>query len=138
MSKFPMRTLVSSTALLLGLIAALPAEAHRASVFEASPRQSFDFSQGWLMKVGDDAQASGTAFADKGWEPVTLPRAFNETEAFARDIHQLSSGITWYRKHFKLPKGAVADHVVVEFEGVRQAAEVWVNGVEIGLNENGV
>jgi beta-galactosidase len=138
MSKFPMRTLVSSTALLLGLLSALPAEAHRASTFESSPRQSFDFSQGWLMKVGDDTQASGTAFKDSGWEPVTLPHAFNETEAFARDIHQLSSGITWYRKHFKLPKGATADHVVVEFEGVRQAAEVWVNGVEIGLNENGV
>src|SRR6218665_452921 len=117
MSKFPLRALLSSTSLLLGLLNALPAQAHRASTFESSPRQSFDFSQGWLMKVGDNGQAFGIALKENGWEPVTLPHAFNETEAFARDIHQLSSGIIWYRKHFKLPKGATTDHVVVEFEG---------------------
>jgi beta-galactosidase len=130
------KALLSATALIA--LAAMPVLAHRASVTVPSLRQSFSFDQGWLMKTGDDVHASETVFDDKAWEKVTLPHAFNETEAFASDIHEQKTGITWYRKHFKLPAGARPAHVFVEFEGVRQAAEVWVNGVNIGLSENGV
>jgi beta-galactosidase len=129
------------TALLLSTAAlaiAAPALAHRASTQVSSPRQSFSFDQGWKMKTSDDAQASNTVFDDSGWKPVTLPNAFNEEEAFAKDIHDLSTGITWYRKHFKLPAGAKPGHVLIEFEGVRHIADVWVNGEAIGFNENGV
>lgn len=85
------------TALLLSaaaVLAALPALAHRASTDVISPRQSFNFDQGWKMKTGDDAQASTVAFDDRAWTKVTLPHAFNEEEAFAKDIHELSTGIT--------------------------------------------
>lgn len=114
------------------------AQAERASSVVASPRQSYDFDQGWTMKTGDDAAASNTAYDDTTWQKVTLPHAFNEGEAFARDIHKLSTGIIWYRKHFKLPAKFKDGHAFLEFEGVRQAAEVWVNGREVGLSENGV
>ncbi|MBP2160974.1 beta-galactosidase [Asticcacaulis solisilvae] len=90
------------------------------------------------MKTGDDASAANAVYDDKAWKSVTLPNAFNEEEAFAKDIHELSTGITWYRKHFKLPAGAKPKHVLVEFEGVRHVADVWVNGEKIGFNENGV
>ncbi|ESQ81324.1 sugar-binding domain-containing protein [Asticcacaulis sp. YBE204] len=120
------------------LALAAPAFAHRASVAVPSPRQSFSFDQGWKMKTGDDARASETAFDDKTWKDVTLPNAFNEEEAFASDIHEQKTGITWYRKHFKLPAGAKPEHVLIEFEGVRHIADVWVNGQKIGYNENGV
>ncbi|MDI7776092.1 sugar-binding domain-containing protein [Asticcacaulis sp. EMRT-3] len=125
-------------AILLCTGMATAAHAERASTVVASPRQSFDFDQNWKMHTGDDPAASGTTYDDKGWQAVTLPHAFNEEEAFARDIHKLSTGITWYRKTFRLPKGTHADHAFLEFQGVRQAAEVWVNGVEVGLSENGV
>jgi len=120
----------------------LTAEAHRASTHEASPRQSFSFDQGWLSHTGEDDKApeafAATGFNDADWQKVTLPNAFNEQEAFAKDIHDLSTGITWYRKHFKLPAGAKPEHVFVEFEGVRHAADVWVNGQKVGFNENGI
>jgi hypothetical protein len=32
------------------------------------------------------------------WQPVTLPHAWNEDEAFKKDIKDLSTGIAWYRK----------------------------------------
>ncbi len=111
--------------------------AERASSVVASPRQSYDFDRDWRVHVGDDAAASNTVYNDTAWDTVAVPHAFNETEAFARDIHKLSTGITWYRKHFSLPRGATG-HAFLEFQGVRQAAEVWVNGVEVGLSENGV
>lgn len=90
------------------------------------------------MKVGDDAAFSGSVFDDRGWTKVTLPHAFNETEAFARDVHQLSDGIVWYRKHFRLPNDAPHGRALLEFQGVRQAADVWVNEKKVGTSENGV
>jgi beta-galactosidase len=120
------------------LLAALPAAAHRASITTQSPRQSYSFNQGWLMHTGDNPAASNPAFDDTRWEKVNLPHAFNETEAFAVNGARLSTGITWYRKKFALPVGITPARTLIEFEGVRQAAEVWVNGVNVGMNENGV
>jgi beta-galactosidase len=90
------------------------------------------------MHVGDDAGFAGPTFDDRGWTAVTLPHAFNETEAFARDVHQLSEAIIWYRKHFRLPADAPHGRAFLEFQGVRQAADVWVNGIKVGTSENGV
>ncbi|MEO7494126.1 MAG: sugar-binding domain-containing protein [Massilia sp.] len=119
-------------------LAALPASAQRASTSVKSPRQSFSFNQGWQMKTGDDPAASKLEYDDAAWTKVNLPHAFNETEAFAVNGARLSAGVTWYRKRFALPAGVNPAHALIEFEGVRQAAEVWVNGERIGLNENGV
>ncbi len=132
------KRLTVSAIALMAAAACTPALAERASTVVASARQSFDFDQGWKMKTGDDAAASAAVYDDRTWEAVTLPHAFNETEAFARDIHKLSTGITWYRKSFRLPAAFKSGHAFLEFQGVRQAAEVWVNGTQVGLSENGV
>lgn len=98
------------------------------------------FNDGWRMATGDLQGASDTAFDDAAWKPVTLPRAFNENEAFSRDIHEHSTGITWYRKRFVLPADqgpAVGGRAVLDFEGVRQAGDVFINGVRAGGHENG-
>ncbi|MBI1683245.1 DUF4982 domain-containing protein [Caulobacter hibisci] len=99
------------------------------------------FNDGWRMATGDVQGAQAPAFDDAAWKPVTLPRAFNEDEAFAGDIHDQSTGITWYRKRFVLPthKGpAAGGRAILDFEGVRQAGDVYVNGVLAGGHENGV
>lgn len=117
---------------------ATPAPAQRASTHEASPRRSYEFSRGWLVRTGDDPRYSAPGFDDRGWTRVTLPHAFNEAEAFARDVHDLSAGVTWYRKRFRLPADTPRGRALLEFQGVRQAADVWVNGVRVGPSENGV
>lgn len=101
-------------------------------------RQAFDFNPGWLLYVGDPSGAKDPAFDDRAWKPVTLPRAWNEDDAFRKDIADLPTGIAWYRKHFSLPAGSLGGKVFLEFEGVRQAAEVYVNGQRLALHENGV
>jgi beta-galactosidase len=80
-------------------------------------------------------------FDDASWKPVTLPRAWNEDEAFKVDIHDLKGAIVWYRKRIVLPADvgpAVGGKAFIEFEGVRQAGDVYVNGVLVGGHENGV
>ncbi len=105
---------------------------------EPAPRETFNFNPGWRLFVGDPAGAEAPGFDDAAWKPVTLPRAWNEDDAFKKDIKDLSTGIAWYRKSFKLPVNAAGRKVFLEFEGVRQAGEFWLNGQPLGRHENGV
>src|SRR6185295_7089017 len=93
---------------------------------------------GWKVFVGDDADASIINYSDYDWKSVTLPYAWNEDEAFKKDIAQLSTGIAWYRKRFKIPVSDIGKKIFLEFEGIRQAGEFFLNGKSIGIHENGV
>jgi hypothetical protein len=101
-------------------------------------RVRYNFNPGWLLNVGDDAKSSEAGFDDSQWKPVTLPHAWNEDFAYRVDIHRQPTGIAWYRKHFSRPELPTGGRVFVEFEGVRLAAEVYLNGHLLGLSENGV
>ncbi|KQV82675.1 beta-galactosidase [Massilia sp. Root351] len=101
-------------------------------------RQTYNFNPGWRLAVADPADAAQQAFDDSAWQAVTLPRAWNEDDAFSKDIVDHTTGVAWYRKHFTLPATAAGQKVFLEFEGARQAAEVYVNGKRMGLHENGI
>ncbi len=101
-------------------------------------RTKYNFNPDWKMKTGDDTACIQSGFNDLSWKKVTLPRAWNEDDAFQKDIVDLSTGITWYRKQFKIPQLFPTQKVFLEFEGVRQAAQVYVNGQYAGMHENGV
>ena len=85
----------------------------------------YNFNPGWKVFVGDDSNYSSADYDDMGWKNITLPYAWNEDEAFKKDIAELSTGIAWYRKHFKIPVSAVNQKVFLEFEGIRQAGEFY-------------
>ena len=104
---------------------------------KADVRDKYNFNSDWLLYVGDVAEAKEAKYADADWKKVTLPRPFNEDEAFKLDIHNLTDTIMWYRKHFRLPAEAKGKKVFVEFEGVRQGADFYINGQYLGLHENG-
>lgn len=101
-------------------------------------RTKYNFNPGWKVFVGDIKEASDPRFDDSKWKAVTLPYAWNEDDAFKKDIVDLSTGIAWYRKKFKLPATAKGQKVFLEFEGIRQAGDFYLNGQHIGLHENGV
>ncbi|MBO5585192.1 MAG: DUF4982 domain-containing protein [Bacteroidaceae bacterium] len=69
---------------------------------------------------------------------VTLPRAWNEEYAFKVRCANLPDDTVRYTKTFTAPKAWKNKKVFIEFEGARQAAEVWLNGYRLGLHENGV
>ncbi|RYD19039.1 MAG: glycoside hydrolase family 2 protein, partial [Verrucomicrobiaceae bacterium] len=117
------------TILSLALLGILPLHA------ESAP---LNFNSGWRLHVGDEKQALEPAFDDSSWKAVTLPHAWNEDDAFSKDIKDHSTGIAWYRKTFTLPAGSEGKKVFLEFEGVRQAADFYLNGKHVGLHENGV
>ena len=101
-------------------------------------RDKYNFNSDWLLSVGDKSGAEKINYADADWKEVTLPYAFNENEAFRLSIEQLTDTIVWYRKHFRLPANNHQKKVFIEFEGVRQGADFYINGKYIGFHENGV
>lgn len=104
----------------------------------ASARTTYNFNSDWKLFVGDPQGAEAPGFDDSSWKTVTTPRPWNEDDAFRKDIKDLSTGIAWYRKHFRQPENAKDKKVFIEFEGVRFAAEVYLNGKFLGRHENGI
>ena len=106
---------------------------------EAVERKKCNFNSEWRLQIGDFPDAATTAFDDSRWRRVTLPYAFNGDEAFRKDIVDLTDTICWYRKHFELKHEETADRkYFIEFEGVRQGADFYLNGQHLGYSENGV
>ncbi len=105
----------------------------------ATERIKLNFNAGWRLEVGDFKDASQPDYDDSRWQAVTLPYAFNGHEAFKKDIVDLTDTICWYRKKFKVESLDLRDRkFFVEFEGVRQGADFYLNGQHLGFSENGV
>jgi beta-galactosidase len=105
----------------------------------APDRAKYNFNPGWRMLVGDpEGGASAVAYNDNNWKAVTVPHAFNEDDAFKKPIDALTTGIVWYRKHFRIPAARKGQKVFLEFEGIRHAGEVYLNGTFVGRHENGI
>ena len=102
----------------------------------AADRSKQNFNSAWRLHVGDDTEASQPQFNDSQWQQVTLPYAFNGDEAFRKDIVDLTDTIVWYRKTFNVSN--VDQKYFLEFEGVRQGADFYLNGHPLGFSENGV
>lgn len=120
------------------LILLLCSTALAAGPTASPPRMRYNFNPGWRLMVGDPKGAESPSFDDSSWKPVTLPHAWNEDDAFAKPIHDLRTGVAWYRKHFTLPDSAAGQRVLIEFEGIRQGGEFYVNGKSVGRSDNGV
>ena len=105
---------------------------------QASERKKYNFNREWKLRIGDFPKAKDTKFDDSKWKQVTLPHAFNEDEAFKLSIEQLTDTVVWYRKSFQIPELKSNQKVFVEFEGVRQRGDFYLNGHYLGRHENGV
>ena len=105
----------------------------------ANARERINFNVDWRLCIGDYPEASKPEFDDTKWQEVTLPYAFNGDEAFRKDIVDLTDTICWYRKVFRVECLEFREKkFFIEFEGVRQGADFYLNGHHLGFSENGV
>ena len=101
-------------------------------------RVTENFDAGWTFDQTDVAGAEQVAFDDADWRPVVLPHDWSIAGPFAATNLTggaggfLPSGVGWYRKHFKLPGGEPGRRIFVEFDGVMQNSDVWINGFHLG------
>ena len=138
--------LIARTCLLpwLALAALFAAPAHAAYNPPESPRATYNFNPGWKFIRQDVPGAEAPGFDDSAWADVGLPHTWNDVDSYRALISHPNGdqtivlGIGWYRKHFKLPPGTEGRKIIVEFEGLRQAAKFFLNGRPVGLFENGI
>jgi beta-galactosidase len=104
-------------------------------------RDSFDF--GWKFFKGDAAGAPSPGFKDDSWRDVDLPHdwgiegPYGEKEPSSGPGGYLPSGVGWYRKRFRLPEGRHDAAFLLDFDGVYQNSDVWINGTHLGLRPYG-
>ncbi len=112
-----------------------------------APRNRSSFDRGWKFSRGDFAGAQMPEFSDSGWRALDLPHdwsiegPFGEKEPSSFCGAYLPTGIGWYRKRFHLPDSySNSDKdkkLTIEFDGVYQNSEVWINGQWLGKRPYG-
>ena len=130
-----MKTSHTLHTLLVGLLLIQP-------VF-ASPRVERVLDDNWKFFLGDDAKASGSSFDDSKWQPVTLPHDWSiagpseATNGMGGQGGFFPAGLGWYRYQLEAPADWKGKSVFLEFEGVYQHAEIFLNGTSLTTHPYG-
>jgi len=94
----------------------------------ASPRAKINFDLNWKFIRQDVAGAEAPAFDDAAWATVSTPHTFNDVDSFRQIISHSGGdrgtykGLSWYRKHFKLPAKYSGHEIFLEFEACARPA----------------
>ena len=109
-----------------------------------SPRARLNFNLDWKFIREDVRGAEIPSFDDAKWMTISTPHTFNDIDSFRTIISHSGGdggtykGLSWYRKHFRLSPRLVGHKLFLEFEGMRQAGDIFLNGRPVGLYENGI
>ncbi|HYW34873.1 MAG TPA: beta-galactosidase GalB, partial [Balneolaceae bacterium] len=96
------------------------------------------FDQDWKFHLGDVKQAQDPGFNDHSWRKLNLPHDWSIEGQFSKDAPAgvgggaLPGGIGWYRKSFTLPQSKQGKRIFIEFYGVYENSDVWINGHHLG------
>ena len=122
------------------LIAVLPpiGSARQAEDASLRSRESFDF--GWRFLKGDAPDGHLRRLDDSKWRSLDLPHDWSiEGPYDEKELAQgsLPTGVGWYRKRFRTPANAKGRGVTLEFDGIYENGEVWINGHRLGMRPYG-
>jgi beta-galactosidase len=80
--------------------------------------------------------ASMPGYDDSRWNRIELPHTWNAYDDMDSQAGYWR-GIGWYRKHFRVNSKFAGKRIVLQFEGVNQAAKLWLNGKYLGIHKGG-
>lgn len=112
-------------------------------VFAQQPRQKLDFDKNWHFNLGAVEHGENPSLDDSKWRTLSLPHDWSIEGKFSKDNPAtpeggaLPGGIGWYRKTFTVPAASKGKLVYIDFDGVYQKSDVWVNGHHLGFRPNG-
>jgi beta-galactosidase len=101
------------------------------------------FTSDWKFSLGENQDAEKPEFDDSNWRILDLPHDWSIEGEFSEDNPAgtaggaLPGGIGWYRKSFQLKNSEVEKQFYIEFDGVYQNSEVWINGNYLGKRPYG-
>ncbi len=101
-------------------------------------RQQHVFDLDWKFTLGEHQDAQVPEFDDSRWRDVDLPHDWSIEGPYDGNASTggsggyLPTGVGWYRKHFTVAASAREGRVWIEFDGVYENSEVWINGHRLG------
>jgi beta-galactosidase len=98
------------------------------------PRLELSLNRQWKFALGDFAGAQAPGFGDEAWNLVGLPHSFSEPYFLSSAFY---TGYGWYRKHLAVLPEWRRKRIFLEFDGVFQVAEAFVNGRMVGVHQGG-
>jgi beta-galactosidase len=106
-----------------------------------TPLIAEDFDFDWRFSRGDFSTAMIPSFNDDDWRQINLPHDWSVEGPFSKDLGSgngyAPGGIGWYRKHFKIDPAHKNKSIAIEFDGVYNNSEVWINGQFVGRRPYG-
>lgn len=102
-----------------------------------------NFCKNWKFHLGDINNAQEPSFDDADWRILDLPHdwsiegEFSEKHPATPGGGALPGGIGWYRKVFTISEADTNKPVFIDFDGIYQNSEVWINGNYLGKRPYG-
>lgn len=111
-------------------------------VTHAQNRVRESFNQNWLFSKGETGGEETVDFGDSDWRELDLPHDWAIEGPFDQSHDARTGGlpvygIAWYRKHFFINEVQKGKSITIEFDGVMNNAEVFLNGEKIGARPFG-
>lgn len=106
-------------------------------------RSILNFNKEWKFYLGDAPGASEPDYNDAEWRNLNLPHDWSIEGDFNKDHPAtpgggaLPGGIGWYRKIFTISEQDKDKLVFIDFDGIYQNSEVWINGHYLGKRPYG-
>ncbi len=128
----------SAASLLAGMFVVIASRVCPAAAAQpAEPARAYlNFDADWRFSRGDFANAAMPAFNDSAWRRLNVPHDWSAEGPFGPGFGSgngyAPGGIGWYRKRFGLDAVYKDKIVAIEFDGVYDFAEVWINGHFVG------
>ena len=110
--------------------------------FPETSRQKTSLNQNWRYHLGAVDGAEKPGFDDSGWENVHVPHTLKLTSLGLDDVQNDKSQETFhryvglYRRTLTIDEIGT-DRLFLEFEGVHQVTDVWLNGQHLGQHSVG-
>lgn len=99
-------------------------------------RTEYHLNNNWAFYRGDFAGGERVDLDDSRWIPAVLPHVM-QLEKKHNGGDAIYDGVGWYRRYFKLSDRYRGKRVFVEFEGVMNSCEVFMNGKSVGKHHGG-
>lgn len=97
--------------------------------------QKININRDWRFSIGNpDGTPSAADYNDSEWERVGLPHSFSIPYFRSKDFYV---GYGWYRKVIKKESSWNGQQIYLDFEGVFQEADVFINGKSVGKHQGG-
>ena len=88
-----------------------------------------NFNRDWLFAYGEIEGAEAKVLSEEGWCDIALPHSFSIP--YDLNDSKFYVGVGWYRKEFDVPADWSEKFVTIDFEGVFQRTDIYINGVKV-------